>query len=99
MSSGAIAHLLPAISASNCSAARRPMASRGVRMLLRRGTVQSEPGRSLETEHGDLFRHLDPTAQGLQQRALGQVVAAEEHPVDLRLAGQQLHEEFAAEGH
>ncbi len=48
MSTTGCAMRLPAINVSICSAARRPMASRGVLMLLRRGTMWAEAGRSLK---------------------------------------------------
>ncbi|MMZ71779.1 hypothetical protein D1872_353780 [compost metagenome] len=48
MSSTGRATLLPAINVSICSAARRPIASRGVLMLLRRGTMCSDIGKSLK---------------------------------------------------
>ncbi|MNG28578.1 hypothetical protein D3C84_1138590 [compost metagenome] len=51
----------------------------------------------VEADHRHLLWHLDPQAQCLENRALGQVVVAEEDAVDIRVLRQQLTEQLPAQ--
>ncbi|MNI51706.1 hypothetical protein D3C73_1064450 [compost metagenome] len=53
----------------------------------------------VEAEDRYLFRDFDPVAHRFKQRALGQVVVAEENRIDIGMAGDHLQKQFATQAY
>src|SRR5471032_3227522 len=98
MSTTGLAILLPAMIVNRCSAERRPIASRGVLMLLKRGTMKEEAGKSLKpntaTRSGTLmpWRRASSSAPWARSSLPKKIASTS-------MRRQQLQKQLAAQAH